>query len=66
MENILSGCPVLFEQSGLIFTLKPCGKITKEKETGGDAEPTPAATDAALVQTDAGELTLKVVMYNKK
>lgn len=26
-ENVLNGCPVLFEQSGLLFTLKPFGKL---------------------------------------
>ncbi|XP_029374270.1 oocyte zinc finger protein XlCOF6-like [Echeneis naucrates] len=32
-ENVLSGCPVLFEQSGLIFTLKPFGMLkTKTDE----------------------------------
>lgn len=30
-ENVLSGCPVLFEQSGLLFSLKPFGKLEVNK-----------------------------------
>nr|XP_054598263.1 zinc finger protein 431-like isoform X1 [Nothobranchius furzeri] len=44
-ENVLKGCPVLFEESGIIFTLKPFGKLTIK--TGhvseGGAESSPAA-----------------------
>lgn len=35
-ENVLSGCPVLFEQSGLIYTLKPFGKL--KRKTDGETE----------------------------
>lgn len=28
-ENVLSGCPVLFEESGLVFILKLFGKLEK-------------------------------------
>lgn len=35
-ENVLHGCPVLFEPSGLIYTLKPFGKLKRkpDKENG--------------------------------
>lgn len=31
-ENVLSGCPVLFQESGLIFTLKLFGKLSKKQD----------------------------------
>lgn len=44
-ENVLSGCPVLFEQSGLIYTLKPFGVLKKKMDqvTEGVTESSPAA-----------------------
>lgn len=44
-ENVLNGCPVLFEQTGLIFTLKPFGKFKRkpDKITEGVTESPPAA-----------------------
>lgn len=44
-ENVLSGCPVLFEQSGLIYTLKPFGVLKKKTDqvTEGVTESSPAA-----------------------
>lgn len=44
-ENVLNGCPVLFEESGMIFTLKLFGQLMKntDKLTEGVAGPTPAA-----------------------
>lgn len=41
-ENVLSGCPVLFQDSGLIFTLKPLGKLSMKPKEGED-DPPPAA-----------------------
>lgn len=42
-ENVLSGCPVLFEESGLVFILKLFGKLEKhphrEDATGLTAVP---------------------------
>ncbi len=38
-ENVLSGCPVLFEQSGLIFTLKPFGKLKRKTDELTDSTP---------------------------
>lgn len=32
-ENVLTGCPVLFEESGLIFALRPFGKLAKNPDT---------------------------------
>lgn len=52
-ENVLNGCPVLFEQSGLIYTLKPFGKLKRKTER--DAEPQlPAGS-----RHDAGRFPLK-------
>lgn len=58
-ENVLSGCPVLFEQSGLIFTLKPFGKLKRktDKLTEGVEESSPAA--GMQRRHDAGEFPLK-------
>lgn len=44
-ENVLSGCPVLFEQSGLIYTLKPFGVLKKKTDqlTEGITESSAAA-----------------------
>lgn len=44
-ENVLNGCPVLFEETGLIFTLKPFGNLKKnpDKMTEGVTESSPAA-----------------------
>lgn len=44
-ENVLSGCPVLFEQTGLIFTLKPFGKFVRQADevTKRNPESSPAA-----------------------
>lgn len=42
-ENVLSGCPVLFEESGLVFILKLFGKLEKtppkEDAAGEPARP---------------------------
>ncbi|XP_013890050.1 zinc finger protein 708 [Austrofundulus limnaeus] len=44
-ENVLSGCPVLFQDSGLVFTLKPLGKLTinSNRASEGDHQTSPAA-----------------------
>lgn len=44
-ENVLNGCPVLFEQSGLVYTLKPFGKLKRmtDKLTEGVTGSSPAA-----------------------
>lgn len=56
-ENVLNGCPVLFEQSGLIFTLKPFGKL--KVKTEGVTETAPAAgTERGH---DSGEFTLQTL-----
>ncbi|XP_077396412.1 uncharacterized protein LOC144032835 isoform X2 [Festucalex cinctus] len=39
-ENLLSGCPVLNEQTGLLFTLKPYGVLVKSELAKEDAEST--------------------------
>ncbi|XP_056138886.1 zinc finger protein 226-like [Lampris incognitus] len=45
-DNILKGCPVLFEETGLIWALKPCGKM---KERGdGEAERAAVAPPVVL------------------
>lgn len=45
-ENVLNGCPVLFKQSGQVFTLKPLGKLKirtdKVAEGGSGSSPAPA------------------------
>lgn len=45
-ENVLNGCPVLFKQSGQVFTLKPLGKLNirtdKVAEGGSGSSPAPA------------------------
>lgn len=42
-ENVLNGCPVLFKQSGQVFTLKPLGKLNirtdKVAEGGSGSSP---------------------------
>ncbi|CAJ1064879.1 zinc finger protein 2 homolog [Xyrichtys novacula] len=52
-ENVLNGCPVLFEQSGLVYTLKPFGKLKLKtgELTEGVAESSPPAADGP----DSGE-----------
>lgn len=44
-ENVLSGCPVLFQDSGLVFSLKPLGKLTVKSNPAseGDHQASPAA-----------------------
>lgn len=54
-ESVLNGCPVLFEQSGLIYTLKPFGKLNRKTQCVTEAQP-PAGNEAGH---KAGELTLK-------
>ncbi|XP_038161232.1 zinc finger protein 729 [Cyprinodon tularosa] len=48
-ENVLNGCPVLFEQSGLIFTLKPLGRLNRKTDDGslGGVDPAAEAEDRA-------------------
>lgn len=63
-ENVLSGCPVLFEQSGLVYTLKPIGtlKAKVDEVSMGVTDPSPAAEPQR--QHDAGEsLEEKSVFY---
>lgn len=31
-ENVLNGCPVLFEETGMIFTLKPLGQLMQSTD----------------------------------
>lgn len=52
-ENVLNGCPVLFEQSGLIYTLKPFGKLNRQAERVTEPQP-PAGSGH-----DAGKFPLK-------
>lgn len=52
-ENVLSGCPVLFEESGLVFILKLFGKLEKnphrEDAAGFTAVPlVPDGSDGGL------------------
>ncbi|MED6234394.1 hypothetical protein ATANTOWER_028581 [Ataeniobius toweri] len=44
-ENVLNGCPVLFEQSGLISTLKPLRRLKRKTDSPslGGADPSGAA-----------------------
>lgn len=56
-ENVLNGCPVLFEQSGLIFTLKPFGKLIRKTDKLSEGEASPAA--GMQDGHDAGKFTLK-------
>lgn len=53
-ENVLNGCPVLFEQSGLIYTLKPFGKL--KRKTDELTEEVTGSTPAAGMESghDAG------------
>lgn len=37
-ENVLSGCPILFEESGLVFILKLFGKLEKNPDKVTTAE----------------------------
>lgn len=46
-ENVLSGYPVLFEESGLVFILKPYGKLEKSPDKVTAAE----LTNVPLVQS---------------
>lgn len=57
-ENVLNGCPVLFEQSGLIFTLKPFGKLKRKTDevTEGVTKSSPAAGMQSAC--DAGKFPL--------
>ena len=58
-ENVLNGCPVLFEQSGLIFTLKPFGKLKRKGDEvmeGVTGSPPAAET---LSENHAGTFPLK-------
>lgn len=41
-ENVLSGYPVLFEDSGLVFVLKLFGKVEKNPDKNTTAESTNA------------------------
>lgn len=53
-ENVLNGCPVLFEQSGLIYTLKPFGKLKRNSEGVAESQ-RPAGS-----RHDAGKLPFLV------
>lgn len=48
-ENVLSGCPVLFEESGLVFILKPFGKLEKnpQREAAAGLTAVPPVQDGA-------------------
>lgn len=58
-ENVLNGCMVLFERSGLVFTLKPLGKLVRETDliTVGVTDVMPAVQTQS--EQDAGEFPLK-------
>ncbi|KAG8001777.1 Zinc finger protein Gfi-1b [Nibea albiflora] len=65
-ENVLSGCPVLFEQSGLLFSLKPFGKLEVNKSTlmervTGSAPETQTGQIAALMSCPGGGQATKEV-----
>lgn len=62
-ENVLNGCPVLVEQTGMIFTLKPFGKCVPQADEGtaGNSEPSPAA--GWTCGDDAGARLLKGVHH---
>uniref|UniRef100_A0A672HWQ5 C2H2-type domain-containing protein n=1 Tax=Salarias fasciatus TaxID=181472 RepID=A0A672HWQ5_SALFA len=51
-ENVLSGCPVLFERSGLIFTLKPFGKLKGKTDEGTEEVSEVAAAPPPLPDED--------------
>ena len=55
-ENVLNGCPVLFKQSGLILTLKPCGRLAIKTDNPlrgvSDSSPADAQVEAGH---DAGK-----------
>ncbi|KAM9733013.1 uncharacterized protein ACNS7B_015265 [Menidia menidia] len=55
-ENVLSGCPVLFQQSGLVLTLKPCG--TLRIKTHDPSEPSPADAQVEARHQTNGEETV--------
>ncbi|XP_023817833.1 uncharacterized protein LOC110016280 [Oryzias latipes] len=69
-ESVLSGCPVLFQQSGLLFRLKPFGRLMRrtdaQQEDGEDEE----SSSAAQVGRDDGKLLElrnnfdKVIIYS--
>lgn len=48
-ENVLSGCPVLFEESGLVFILKLFGKLEKnpDKEDAAGLAAVPPVQDGS-------------------
>lgn len=56
-ENVLNGCPVLFEHTGLIYTLKPFGRLKRKMDllTEGVTESLP----------DAGHDTGKTLVKDK-
>lgn len=56
--NVLSGCPVLFQESGLIFTLKPLGQLTMKPKEGED-DPSPAADQDGREEIHQQEQTLR-------
>lgn len=52
-ENVLSGCPVLFEESGLLFILKPFGKLEKnpDKAVAADLTAVPLVQNICALGT---------------
>lgn len=54
-ENVLSGCPVLFEQTGLIYTLKPFGTLKRKADKLAEGVTETAAAAELENGHDAGK-----------
>lgn len=59
-ENVLSGSPVLFEQTGLVYTLKPLGKLISPSDYISDRTPEPAAAPQ-MQSTEKADTTVGAV-----
>lgn len=53
-ENVLNGCPVLFEETGMIFTLKLFGQLMRNTEKLTEEAPGSSSTAEVQSGNDAG------------
>lgn len=53
-ENVLNGCPVLFEETGMIFTLKLFGQLIKNTDKLTEEVSGSSSTDEVQSGNDAG------------
>ncbi|RVE65208.1 hypothetical protein OJAV_G00133250 [Oryzias javanicus] len=70
-ENVLSGCPVLFQRSGLLLRLKPFGRLMRRADAQRrDEEPSSAAQmdglDEAVKDCDVPNVTQEVVIRSNR